>query len=445
MKKIIATMILIAASAIAVVYGQPVDPTYWHYKQKKANWLFEHDTVRINCLRIDNKMAIDSLGRIWWYDNSAATAGKIMVGNGTYYSPLSIGTTGQVLTVSGGTAAWTSLTAGGVTGLTADQLLFGSGTGTIDQSSSLSWDGTTLTCLGDGYFDAGLTIGGTSGFSTIFSDEGYITQYRGASIDAGDLLVGEIGGGLFIKLGMGTSNQLLRVNAAGTQLEYFSPTFLTTEVDGSTTNEIQNLSYDATNHEVDISLGGTSATIPLGLDDGATKGLASFTAADFNVTAGNVAIDYANGQAATSGQDGFLQSADWSTFNKKTGLVQAPTELTGQNTSLGPATVYTTPAADGWYRISVTATVTTAAPTTMDIGVQLKYTEATDNVTKTFPNTNVNGYNRTTINTTAASVSISSVCHVKASTAIQYITSWSPTGGGSPAYNLHVTIEKLDY
>lgn len=66
-----------------------------------------------------------------------------------------------------------------------------------------------------------------------------------------------------------------------------------------------NLSYDAANREVDISGGGTSATIPLAVDDGATEGLASFTAADFTLTAGNVAIDYANGQAASGSVNGF--------------------------------------------------------------------------------------------------------------------------------------------
>ena len=85
---------------------------------------------------------------------------------------------------------------------------------------------------------------------------------------------------------------------------------------------------------------------------------------------------------------------------------------------------YTTPASDGWYRISVTATVTTAAATSMDLAVQLRYTEATDNVIKSFPVTieNVNNYNRTQTNTTGATVSISAVCHVKASTDIKYYT-----------------------
>ena len=144
-------------------------------------------------------------------------------------------------------------------------------------------------------------------------------------------------------------------------------------------------------------------------------------------------------------EDGFLQSSDWSTFNKKTGLVQAPTELTAQTASITTSNVaYTTPASDGWYRISVTATVTTAAATSMDLSVQLRYTEATDNVIKSFPTSNVNNYNRTQTNTTGATVSISAVCHVKASTDIKYYTTFSPVGG-SPKYNLHVTIEKLDY
>lgn len=51
--------------------------------------------------------------------------------------------------------------------------------------------------------------------------------------------------------------------------------------------------------------------------DGSTKGASSFTANDFNASSGNISIDYANGQEATSGQDGFLSSTDWSTFNSK--------------------------------------------------------------------------------------------------------------------------------
>lgn len=60
----------------------------------------------------------------------------------------------------------------------------------------------------------------------------------------------------------------------------------------------------------DISIANAAA-------DGTTKGAAAFTAADFDATAGVVALDYTNAQAASSGSKGFLTSADWTTFNAK--------------------------------------------------------------------------------------------------------------------------------
>ena len=51
--------------------------------------------------------------------------------------------------------------------------------------------------------------------------------------------------------------------------------------------------------------------------DGSTKGAASFTANDFNSSAGNVSIDYTNGQSASGSSKGFLTAADWITFNGK--------------------------------------------------------------------------------------------------------------------------------
>lgn len=42
--------------------------------------------------------------------------------------------------------------------------------------------------------------------------------------------------------------------------------------------------------------------------DGSTKGAASFTANDFNSSSGNISIDYANGDTASSSQNGFMSS-----------------------------------------------------------------------------------------------------------------------------------------
>lgn len=51
--------------------------------------------------------------------------------------------------------------------------------------------------------------------------------------------------------------------------------------------------------------------------DGTTKGIATFTAADFNATSGVISIDYTNGQAATGSVPGFLSAANWTTFTAK--------------------------------------------------------------------------------------------------------------------------------
>nr|AUN37447.1 putative autotransporter protein [uncultured bacterium] len=67
--------------------------------------------------------------------------------------------------------------------------------------------------------------------------------------------------------------------------------------------------------------------------DGATKGIAAFNTSDFNSTAGIITIDYINGQAATSGQKGFLTSADWITFNNKVSSGAATSSGLTMNTS----------------------------------------------------------------------------------------------------------------
>ncbi len=68
--------------------------------------------------------------------------------------------------------------------------------------------------------------------------------------------------------------------------------------------------------------------------DGATKGAATFTAADFNASSGLISIDYTNGQAASGAAKGFLTAADWTTFNAK----QAALGYTAENVANKNAT-----------------------------------------------------------------------------------------------------------
>lgn len=68
------------------------------------------------------------------------------------------------------------------------------------------------------------------------------------------------------------------------------------------------------------SSGGTTPTISIdnARADGTGKGAATFSASDFNDDgAGLISLDYTNAQFATSSQNGFLKSSDWSAFDAK--------------------------------------------------------------------------------------------------------------------------------
>lgn len=347
MKKLItlAAIVLIAVTGlISVCQAQPVDPSYYHYKQKKANWLFDIDTVRINNLRIDNKAEIDSFGRIKWYNNTIPSLGEMLLGNGTYYAELAIGSSNEVLTVSGGTADWLPITGATLGGFTEGLPTYGNAGGGLDQDPEWEWRPTTnYMLIGDESDVTGTTPGTyvvSNGIdaSSLAADNLHIGNFAlgEMTLNGGTISFMDLGGDLF-SIGRATwsadmdflfpaalplaNQELYVVSVAGPIVTTGWRTGLTAEVDGSTTNELQNLSYDAANHQVDIDLGGTSATIPLADDDGATEGLASFDGSDFNADAnGNITTDYANGQAGTNAQDGYIQAADFTTFSKANGF-----------------------------------------------------------------------------------------------------------------------------
>jgi hypothetical protein len=102
-----------------------------------------------------------------------------------------------------------------------------------------------------------------------------------------------------------------------------------------TTMTIDNLAV--TNAKINDVAYSKITSVPDGVADGTTKGVLGLTAADFNTSSGIASIDYANGQAATSGQDGLLQSADWTTFNNKapTSAPTFTTSITGPYTTNG--------------------------------------------------------------------------------------------------------------
>lgn len=83
--------------------------------------------------------------------------------------------------------------------------------------------------------------------------------------------------------------------------------------------------------------------------DGSTKGVAAFTASDFDATTGVISLDYTNGQKASGSQPGFLSSTDWTTFNNK---------------GLGTVTSIATTSPIGGGTITTTGTITCTTCTT---------------------------------------------------------------------------------
>jgi hypothetical protein len=97
--------------------------------------------------------------------------------------------------------------------------------------------------------------GAGSGLDADLLDGQNSTYYTNASnIASGTLPIA--------RLPFGTAGQLYRVNAGATAMELFTPSYLTSEVDGSTSNELQNVSYTASTRALAIS-SGTGFTFPL--------------------------------------------------------------------------------------------------------------------------------------------------------------------------------------
>lgn len=150
-------------------------------------------------------------------------------------------------------------------------------------------------------------------------------------------------------------------------------------------------------------------TTQLGEPDATTtsKGMASFTPADFDVTAGNVAIDYTNGQAASAGAKGFLTSANWSTFNGKAPIDNPSftTGITAPQMSIGAGSVVNECSIDG----TMSGNSDSAVPTEQAVKTYLTSTAYfpevtnltcfrtadTNNIDLNFDSLNVGGYKLT--------------------------------------------------
>jgi len=169
----------------------------------------------------------------------------------------------------------------------------------------------TLAAARFGALTGDVTTAGGSYATTIANNAVTGAKIAMGSDAAGDLLY--YNGTDYVRLPIGTASQQLRVNAGAT-----APEWATIGESGTVTDFIFT---DGGGFDGTVTTSTTTPTLSLTLQDaaadGTTKGQSTFTAADFNASAGLISIDYTNGQAASGSTKGFLTSADWTTFNSK--------------------------------------------------------------------------------------------------------------------------------
>jgi len=272
---------------------------------------------------------------------SGSTSGTITVkgaaaaGTWTMTLPTGAGSSGQVLSTNGsGVTSWATAAAGTVTSVA------------MTVPTGLSVSGSPI------------TSSGTLAITTTLNGP---LRGNGSGFTTGNIALGsEVSGTLPIANGgtgltaLGTASQLIRVNAGATALEYFTPTYLTSEVDGSVTNEIQNVSYTASTRAVAMSGGGTGFTFPLftsteaGLAPFSGGGTSNFLRADGTWAApaggspgGSTTHVQYNNAGAFGGSANF-------TFNGTTVAVANPLNVSTGSESL-PSIVPTGDTNNGWW------------------------------------------------------------------------------------------------
>lgn len=208
-----------------------------------------------------------------------------------------------------------------------------SGTNTGDQTITLTGDvtgsgtGSFATTIGNGKVTNGM-LAGSIAYSKLSLTGAILNADLAGSIAysklslTGAILNADLAGSIAASKLVGTDITTVGTIGAGTwQGSIIAPAYLGTgssittkylRGDGTwqtiaASNSTLTISSPLTGSSYDgsapVSIGITDAAA-----DGSTKGAATFTAADFNSSSGNISIDYTNGQKASSSVPGFATS-----------------------------------------------------------------------------------------------------------------------------------------
>lgn len=349
--------------------------------------------------------------------SAALTSNAVVLGGGAAAAPkVSTGIT------TDGTAALTL----GVNGATAGTLNINGATGnvaplTVTAGTQFNFGGSISTIsqtTGNGDYRAGSAASLTSLAGTTVIKGGQAATINTAQVD-------------FLPVNSSTATSGTQV---GTQLRgTFAPTSGTSNFNGVISNPTINQTGGANGtirvlaaYPVNTALVGTEYLIAAGTSSatGPTGTLTDKFAVDNN------GLSKVYGGIATVSQG---QPAEYATV-----------DLTAQTAAITATTLYAVPAGGaGMYRISWSATITTAASVSSVLGgtngFQILYTSPTDSVVKT----TVTGNSITSAaNTTATAVGGVEIVYAKLSTNIQYQYDYT-SSGTAMAYELHLKIEAL--
>jgi hypothetical protein len=272
--------------------------------------------------------------------------GDLALTGGIYDSTATRGTAGQILLTTGTGVQWTSTSSLGLASAATTAAL----TSSLTNNYAPKWNSSTNTFNDSLIYDSGTQIGiGTAsnlngaltaaGTFGVQAEGDIFRQY-----DSGDAAWypviaryntanGSFPGSTYI-FGAGANANVGIEKPGGDPVTSFHVRALASTFSGTVsaanitdtgltadTLTYANGSKQLTSASVSGPLAFSSGVLSIAnaAADGSTKGAAAFMAADFNATTGVISIDYANGQQANASQNGFLSSADWSTFNGKLG------------------------------------------------------------------------------------------------------------------------------